>query len=141
MLKLTRVRYLTAVRRACRMIRYRTVAAIETALRMSRGIIITMVALRILIIIRIVAVLYIMHLMAVLMVMNIGSHIRMVVAIMTRSTMVIMGREMAIIIGRYPYRIIMAAIIVKNQRPAYKYRFDDIVRTINIRMTNNLHIW
>ena len=122
------------------MIRYGTIAAIETALGMSRGIIITMVALRILRVIRIVAMLYVMHLVAVLMVMNISGHIRMVVAIMTRSTVVVMRREMAIIVRRYPHPVIGATIIIKNQRPAHEYRFDNIIRAINIRMSDDLHI-
>ena len=122
------------------MIRNRTIAAIETTLRMSSCIVVFLIVLRLLMIVRIVAMIYIMHLMAVLMAVNIRSHIRMIVAIMTRSTVVVMRWEMAVIIGRYPYRIIMTAVIVKNQRSAYKYRLDDIVRSINIGMTDNLYI-
>ena len=122
------------------MIRHGTITAVETALRMSRCIIVLMILLRILRVVWIVAMLHIMHFVAVLMVVYIRGHIRMVVAIMTRSTVVVMRREMAIIIRRYPYRIIMTAVIVKNQRPAHKYRFDDIVCTINIGVTDNLHI-
>ena len=140
LLKLTRIRYRTAVGRTRRMIRHRTIAAVEAALRMRCCIVILMVVLRLLIVVRIVTMLYVMHLVAVLMVMNISGHIRMVVAIMPRSTMVVMRWEMAVIIGRYPYRIIMTAVIVKNQRSAYKYRLDDIVRSINIGMTDNLYI-
>ena len=122
------------------MIRNRTIAAIETTLGMSSCIVVFLIVLRLLMIVRIVAMIYIMHLMAVLMAVNIRSHIRMIVAIMTRSTVVVMRWEMAVIIGRYPYRIIMTAVIVKNQRSAYKYRLDDIVRSINIGMTDNLYI-
>ena len=122
------------------MIRNRTIAAIETTLGMSSCIVVFLIVLRLLMIVRIVAMIYIMHLMAVLMAVNIRSHIRMIVAIMTRSTVVVMRWEMAVIIGRYPYRIIMTAVIVKNQRPAYKYRLDDVVRSINIGMTDNLYI-
>ena len=122
------------------MIRNRTIAAIETTLGMSSCIVVFLIVLRLLMIVRIVAMIYIMHLMAVLMAVNIRSHIRMIVAIMTRSTVVVMRWKMAVIIGRYPYRIIMTAVIVKNQRSAYKYRLDDIVRSINIGMTDNLYI-
>ena len=122
------------------MIRNRTIAAIETTLGMSSCIVVSLIVLRLLRIVGIVAIIYIMHLMAVLMAVNIRSHIRMIVAIMTRSTVVVMRWEMAVIIGRYPYRIIMTAVIIKNQRSAYKYRLDDIVRSINIGMTDDLYI-
>lgn len=66
----------------------------------------------------------------------------MIVAVMTRSAVVIVRREVAKVIRRLPagIAVIVAMIAVEQRRTANKYRLNDVVSAIDIRITDHLYV-
>lgn len=84
----------------------------------------------------------VVHLMAILVVRHVSVHIRMIVAVMTRSAVVVIRREMRIVIRRRPAGvvIIITTIAVEQRRTANEYRLNDVVVAVDIRVADHLYI-
>jgi len=59
---------------------------------------------------------------------------------MTRLAVVVVRREMTVVVRRTPAAVTIAAVAVEHRRTANEYRLNDVLRTINIGVTNHLYV-
>ena len=78
--------------------------------------------------------------MAIVVVLHICSHVCLIMPQMIRRMVSIVMREMIPVVRRTPVRICRTAKAVEQRRTFVEHRFDNIIRTVNIWRTYNLHI-
>ena len=88
----------------------------------------------------IVVMVNVINAMAIVVVLHICSHVCLIMPQMIRRMVSIVMREMIPVVRRTPVRICRTAKAVEQRRTIVEHRFDNIIRTVNIWRTYNLHI-
>lgn len=82
----------------------------------------------------------IMHGVAIVVMFHIGRHVCLIMPEMIRRMVSVVTREMLPIVWRTPVCVCRTAETVKQRRTFIIYRLDNVVRAVDVRSTDHLHI-
>jgi hypothetical protein len=79
-------------------------------------------------------------LVAVVVVGHVGIYVSLIVIQINRLGLTIVRREVAMMIGRTPYRVVASTKSIPQRRTLNEYRTYDIVVSIQVLITYNLYV-
>lgn len=103
-------------------------------------VVVVAIRLHVLVVVRVVIVGRIVAMVAVVMIVHIRLDIGLIMAQVHRLRILVIRREITVIVCRYPRRIARTIQVVPDRRTLYPYRTNDIARTVDIRITDNLYV-
>ena len=103
-------------------------------------VVVVAIRLHVLVVVRVVIVGRIVAMVAVVMIVHVRLHIRLIMAQVHRLRILVIRREITVVVCRYPRRIARTIQVVPDRRTLYPYRTNDIARTVDIRITDDLYV-